>query len=80
MLSGAIYACTIPNNRLPRHLGISNALLKGVLQTQDYIFTKLPLITNDIGNIPGKKGLLFAEGRVRDAEDGPAAGFFGSIY
>ncbi|PUU77225.1 hypothetical protein B9Z19DRAFT_1086620 [Tuber borchii] len=32
------------------------AVLKGVLQTKDYIFTKWALVTNDIGNTPGKKG------------------------
>ena len=56
------------------------AVLKGVLQRKDYIFTKSPLITNDIGNTPGKKGLLSAEGGVQDAEEGATAGFFGSVY
>ena len=56
------------------------AMLKGVVQRKDYIFTKPPPVTNDIGNIPGKKGLLFAEGGVQDAEEGAVAGFFGSIY
>ena len=55
-------------------------MLKGVLQRKDYIFTKSPLITNDIGNTPGKKGLLSAEGGVQDAEEGAATGFFGSVY
>ena len=47
---------------------------------KDYIFTKSPLVTNDIDNIPGKKGLLSAEGGVRDAEEGVVTGFFDSIY
>jgi len=37
-------------------------VLKGVLHTRSYSFIKLPLVTNDIGNILGKKGLLFSEG------------------
>ena len=56
------------------------AVLKGVLRTKDYILTKSPLVTNDMGNTPGKKGLLSAEGGVQDTEEGAAAGFFGSIY
>ena len=32
------------------------AVLKGVLRTKDYILTKSPLVTNDMGNTPGKKG------------------------
>ena len=54
-------------------------MLKGVLQTKDYIFTKPLLVTNDVGNIPGK-GLLFAEGGVQDTEEGVVSGFFSSIY
>ena len=40
----------------------------------------MPLVTNDIGNILGKKGLLSAEDGVQDAAEDAAAGFFGSIY
>ena len=29
---------------------------------RDYNFIKSPLLTNNISNTPGKKGLLFAEG------------------
>ena len=73
---------TIPNKGLLRYLGISNIelVLKGVLQTKDYILAKLLRVTNDFGNILGKKGLPFAEGGVQDAEEGAVAGFFGSIY
>ncbi|PUU77233.1 hypothetical protein B9Z19DRAFT_1086631 [Tuber borchii] len=55
-------------------------VLKGVLQRKDYIFTKWALVTNDIGNTPGKKGLLSTEGGVQDANKGAAAHFCGSIY
>ncbi|PUU77235.1 hypothetical protein B9Z19DRAFT_1086645 [Tuber borchii] len=55
-------------------------VLKGVLQRKDYIFTKWALETNDIGNTPGKKGLLSTEGGVQEADKGAAAGFFDSIY
>ena len=51
-----------------------------MLQTKDYVFAKSPLVTNDIGNTPGKNGLLSAECGVQDTEEGVAAGFFGSIY
>jgi len=37
-------------------------VLNGALYTRDYNFIKSPLVTNNISNIPGKKGLLFAEG------------------
>jgi len=37
-------------------------VLDRALHTRDYNFIKSPLVTNDIGNVPGKKGLLFAEG------------------
>ena len=62
---------TIPNSGLLRYLGIFNIervfpttpeVLKEVLHTKSYSFIKPPLVTRDIGNILGKKGLLFAEG------------------
>ena len=36
-------------------------MLKEVLQIKSYNFIKPPLVTNDIDNILGKKGLLFTE-------------------
>ena len=42
-------------------------------------FHQMPLVTNDISNIPGKK-LLSAEDGVQIAAEDAAAGFFGSIY
>jgi len=40
-------------------------VLKEVLQIKSYKFIKPPLVTNDIGKILGKKGLLFVEPEVR---------------
>ena len=62
---------TIQNSILLWYLGISNIervfsprpeVLKTVLHTREYIFIKSPLVTNDIGKIPGKKGLPSVEG------------------
>lgn len=36
-------------------------VLNGALHTRDCNFIKSPLVTNDVGNVPEKKGLLFAE-------------------
>jgi len=67
----AMWMRTIPNSGLLRYLGIFNIervfpttpeVMKEVLHTKSYSFIKPPLLTNDIGNIIGKKGLLFAEG------------------
>ena len=66
----AIRVRTIPNSGLLRYLRIFNSeriphdagVLKEVLQIEGYGFIKPPLVTNDIGNTLGKKGLLFAEG------------------
>jgi len=74
MQSGAplvIWMRTIPNSGLLRYLGIFNIerifpttpeVLKEVLHTKSYSFIKPPILTNDIGGILGKKGLLFTEG------------------
>jgi len=37
-------------------------VLKEVLRSKRYSFTKSLLVTNGIGNTSGKKGLLFTEG------------------
>ena len=37
-------------------------VLNGALHTRGYSIIKLHLVKNNIGNVPGKKGLLFAEG------------------
>ncbi|KAG0133876.1 cytochrome P450 [Tuber indicum] len=67
----AIWLRTIPNSGLLRYLGIFNTervfpttpeVLKEVLHTKSYTFIKPTLLTNDIGRILGRKGLLFAEG------------------
>jgi len=55
-------------------------VLKGALQTNNYIFIKPPLAGNDTGNILGKKGLLFVEDGVHCAEEGAAAGFLRCAY
>ena len=68
---------TIPNSRLLRYLGVFNTervlltmlkMLKEVLQIKSYGFIKRPLVTNDIGMILGKKGLLFTEGEEHKME------------
>ncbi|RPA96817.1 cytochrome P450 [Choiromyces venosus 120613-1] len=76
MQSGApqvIWMRTIPNSGLLRYLGAFNMerifpttpeMLKEVLHTKSYSFIKPPLLTKDVGNIFGTKGLLFAEGEV----------------
>ncbi|PUU77221.1 hypothetical protein B9Z19DRAFT_1146549 [Tuber borchii] len=66
-----IWVCTIPNSGPLRYLVISNIelafstkleVLKVVLHPKGYGFSKLPRVTNEISNIPEKKGLLFAKG------------------
>ncbi|PUU84167.1 hypothetical protein B9Z19DRAFT_961463, partial [Tuber borchii] len=56
---------------LLRYLGAFNTervffttpeVLKKVLRVRSCGFIKRPLVTNDFGDILGKKGLLFAEG------------------
>lgn len=43
-------------------------VLKGVLHTKRYSFTKLPLVTNDIGNILREKGTLLTKGKEYQAQ------------
>ena len=47
-------------------------VLNGALHTRDYNFVKSPLVTNGIGNVPGKEGLLFAEGAGDEVRGGVA--------
>jgi len=52
---------------------------KGVLCTRSYCFIKLPLVTNDIGNILGKKGLLLTEGGEHKVQRKLLAAFHANI-
>ena len=88
MLPGAIDAhdsapqtATVPGD-LQYRAGAPAKLevLKGALQTKNYIFIKLPLAANNTSNIPGEKELLFAEDGVHSAAEGAAAGFLGCAY
>jgi len=45
-------------------------VLNRALHTRGYNFIKSPLIINNISNIPGKKGLLFAEGAGHEGRRG----------
>jgi len=47
-------------------------VLDGALHTRDYNFIKLPLVTNNISNVPGKKELLFVEGAGHEVRRGVA--------
>jgi len=74
MQSGALQAIrtrTIPNSGQMRYPGVFDTervfpatpvVLKEVLYTERYSIIKPLLVTSDIGNILGEKGLLFAEG------------------
>jgi len=47
-------------------------VINGALHTRDYEFIKSPPVTNNISEIPGKNGLLFAEGTGHEVRRGMA--------
>lgn len=69
--------CTILKSGLLWYPGIFNIErafsgmpegLKDVLHTKSYSLINPPVVTNDIGNIPGDKGMLFAVSRKHQVQ------------